>query len=43
MKTKPADDQRVSTSSPNDVSAAPKKLGKGVVSDMKAIGESEGY
>jgi hypothetical protein len=31
MKTKPADDRQVSTSSPNDASAALKKVGKGVV------------
>jgi hypothetical protein len=31
METKLADDQQVSTSSPNDALAAPKKVGKGVV------------
>jgi hypothetical protein len=36
MKIYPADDQRVSGSSPNDTSAAPKKVGKVAVADAVA-------
>jgi hypothetical protein len=31
MKTKPVDDRQVYTSSPNNASAAPKKMRRGVV------------